>query len=353
MTPDAAVGGASVRLGTELDHETGELVPVRDAERPGGRRGSELLPEIKVLLYPQAGEAVAVWMPALDVAVERQEGSELVDEGDGGACTALLALDDEAEAEARRAANQLRSVRRSRARMRRFMVQNRLTKMWVLTFAGEGLHGDEGRQEAMRLVSLFMRRLRREFFRDRKFAYCFSPELHPGGHGWHINLFLKNVYIDKRQMQRVWAQGNVWYTDFTTDTEDWLGRRLGRVNGTGGGAALSARTARTGARRAASYAAKYGTKDWNNDQLFAPGVHRYEVSEGHQPKVEEFRVRTFDEAAALIAAHPSFGELVYAVSSSEWDDYEGPPVTVCMFDPPVAPRKRRARRRESVQLDPG
>jgi hypothetical protein len=225
--------------------------------------------------------------------------------------------------------NSHRCATRSRGAMRRYMVHNRLTKMWVLTFRGAGLHGEDGWREVNREMHSFIRRLRRNFFRDRPFKYLFSAEPHPDGHGWHVNLMLQNVYIEKNQMQRCWGNGNVWYTDFTRDRQDWLGRSLGRS--AGGGRA----SARAGARRAASYAAKYIGKDLDESSGIPVGAHRYEVAQGFQPPSLRVRVRSFAAGLAYISRHPSFGRVEWHGKSDEWEGWDGPPCEVLFFDAPA------------------
>jgi len=219
-------------------------------------------------------------------------------------------------------------------------VHNRLCKMWVLTFAGEGLHGVEGRREAWRRVQAFVRRLRRTLFRDRPFPYAFSPELHPDGHGWHVNLFLQDLYIDKHQLQRLWGQGNVWYTDFSKDRYvKHTGRRIPavRAGSTGGGIARAA-------AKAAAYACKYAVKDWAVDEI-GEHAHRYEIAEGFQPTEQRFRVKTFADAWDLINAHPAVGErLDWLKLDCDMEGWNGPPMRLLRFARPVRPHVKRVNR---------
>lgn len=294
-------------------------------------------------MWPQCGEAVAVWSPVrredVEESAERAVRSARVDDGSIVVDERPRVLDDESVE-----ANRERAARRARARFRRFCVANRLTRMWVLTFAGEGLHGPAGLEQAKSCVQAFIRRLRRTLLRDRRFPWAFSCEPHPQGHGWHVNLFLPPVFLGKRDVQRVWGHGNVWFTDFERDAEDWLGRRIGGEVRAGGGGARSARNARRGSRRAASYGAKYAAKLWSDPDVFPPGVHRYEVAEGFAPRVDEVRVQDFGAAAAVVVSHPSFGELLWRMSSDDWVDYDGPACSVWMFDAPQRESRRRRRR---------
>jgi len=225
------------------------------------------------------------------------------------------------------------------------MVHNRLVKMWVLTYSGEGQHDY---LQVMADVAAFIRRLRRNLFRGKPIPYLFAAELHPSGHGWHVNLMLQNVFIDKRQMDRLWGHGNVWYTDFTKDKTDWLGRRTGRRPGRGGS------TGRAAARVAASYAAKYIVKQMDEDDR-PRGVHRYEVAEGFQPQVVTRRLPTFNDALRWVKDHPSFGTPTYAWRSNDEPEgaWFGPPCEVVWFDAKPNPsRKRDRRRRDAASSSP-
>lgn len=330
----ASLGDGSLLVHRGLEQSRSRRVPV---DHVG------IAPPVKVLVWPQCGEAVAVWSPVRreDVAesAERALRSAVVDDASSVVDEDDRVLDDESVE-----ANRQRAVRRARTRFRRFCVANRLTRMWVLTFAGEGLHGPDGLERAKRCVRAFIRRMRRTLMRDRPFPYAYSFEPHPKGHGWHVNLFLAPVFVEKRHVQRVWGHGNVWFTDFERDSEDWLGRRIGGEVRAGGGGARSARNARRASRRAASYGSKYATKVWNDPSVFPPGVHRYEVAEGFAPRRQEVRVQDFSEAAAVVVSHPSFGELLWRMSSDDWVDHDGPACMVWMFDAPQRESRRRRRR---------
>ncbi len=293
--------GLSLGIRTQLDHEFISL------------------DSVVVSLFPSCGEAALTFAPmAMGRPANVDENGELVP-------SLWSELDDEEKSER----NSHRGATRSRGAMRRYMVHNRLTKMWVLTFAGDGQHGADGWRRTNEEMHSFIRRLRRNFFRDRPFPYLFSAEPHPDGHGWHVNLMLPNVFIDKHQMQRCWGNGNVWYTDFTRDREDWLGRSLGRA--AGGGRA----SGRAGARRAASYAAKYIGKDLDESSDIPAGAHRYEVAQGFQPVALRVRVRSFAAGLAYIGRHPSFGRVEWHGKSDEWEGWDGPPCEVLFFDAPA------------------
>lgn len=140
--------------------------------------------------------------------------------------------------------------------------------MWVLTFADA--HRD--RRDVMWLVGKLARRLRVQKFASG-FPYWYSPDLHPGGHGWHVILFIP-TWIDHGLMAELWGHGYVWVTDFEASAVGPKGESLGLC-----------RTAREGWRRAAQYGCKYAQKDWSPETI-SPAEHRYEVAQGFQPIFE-------------------------------------------------------------------
>jgi hypothetical protein len=312
--PAGEAGGPSLgiwtQLGNRIDPQSGEILPSSSFQS---------LASVVVTLYPSCGEAVACYSP----------------QSMGDDPNSAPSKWSELEEEERWDQNLNRSTRRSKANMRRYMVENRLVKMWVLTFGGDGLHGQDGYRQVMREMHAVMKRIRRDFFRGKPFPYLFAPEPHPNGHGWHVNLMLPNVFIEKRQMQRCWGNGNVWYTDFTKDRTDWLGRSLGRSSGSQRG------SARSGARRAAAYAAKYIDKEIAVTD-YPPRSHRYEVAQGFQPIETRARFQSFAAARRFIQSHPSFGASVWEGSSADWDEWFGPPVEVFFFDPPMSGSRRSA-----------
>ena len=96
---------------------------------------------------------------------------------------------------------------RARVRSRRYFVFNRLRYMWVLTFADPPAE----RTAVMARVAEFARRLRNDL--DTSVPYWYSPELHPGGHGWHVNLFVP-LRLEHARVAELWGHGFVWVTDF-------------------------------------------------------------------------------------------------------------------------------------------
>jgi hypothetical protein len=288
-----------------------------------GNQSYTSLQDVVVKIFPSCGEATAAFVPM-------KMHSKVPD---------LLALPSkwsELAQESRDDSNSRRGTTRSRVKMRQYMVHNRLVKMWVLTFVGEGLHGITGYLQAQLEVAAFMKRLRRDFFRGKPFPYLWAIEPHPQGHGWHVNLMLQNVFIKKSEFQRCWQSsesrinGNVWFTDFTVDREDWLGRSIGGKRGKTAPAG-----SRTAAKLAASYASKYIGKDLHDGSDIPAGAHRYEVAQGFQPVPVIARFETFEQAAWFVLGHPSMGSLEWFSRSCDWDDWDGPPVQLFRFDPPT------------------
>lgn len=178
--------------------------------------------------------------------------------------------------------------------------------MWVLTFA----EARRDRAEVMWLVGDFARRLRVQHV-GSGFPYWYSPELHPGGHGWHVNLFVP-MWLPHGTVEALWGQGYVWATDFERSPVAPKGEPLGLC-----------RTPRDGWRRAAQYGCKYAQKDWSPESV-GPSQHRYEVAQGFQPVPE--RTHVFDLATGRSAAKalvPAEDERCVSTwdsdEESEWD----------------------------------
>jgi DNA-binding XRE family transcriptional regulator len=98
---------------------------------------------------------------------------------------------------ARKAEPWARANGRAASKSRRYFVRNALRYMWVLTLAS----GQYERAVLMAQVSEFARRLR-VALDGRAFPYWYSPELHPGGHGWHVNFFVAPRLVSMRRTQR-------------------------------------------------------------------------------------------------------------------------------------------------------
>ncbi len=73
---------------------------------------------------------------------------------------------------------------RAAAKSRRYFVRNRLRYMWVLTF--EESHTD--RRQVMVSYPTFLGSCEGPW--GHGLPLLVLPELHPGGHGWHVNFFV-------------------------------------------------------------------------------------------------------------------------------------------------------------------
>ena len=182
--------------------------------------------------------------------------------------------------------------------------------MWVLTFARERTD----RRGVMGEVADFARQLR-ALHVGTTFAYWYSPELHPGGHGWHVNFFI-SFRIPHTDMESLWGRGFVWVTDFATSARGPKGEPLGLC-----------RTPRDGLRRAASYGCKYAQKDWSPENV-GPQNHRYEIAQGFTPKSESGWLEKIADAETLLGSLVPTEEQrwVKRWSSDDEPEWNRPPV---------------------------
>ena len=172
---------------------------------------------------------------------------------------------------------------RAASNSRRYFVANGLRYMWVLTFQAKELD----RRSVMQSVSELARRLR-VIQAGQPFPYWYSPELHPGGHGWHVNLFVPTRF-HHAQVEELWGRGFVWVTDFASSQRGPHGEPLG-----------ACRSPQEALRRAAGYGCKYSQKDWSPEHV-GPRNHRYEVAQGFKPAVSTRWLENPLEAEDLIA----------------------------------------------------
>jgi hypothetical protein len=181
--------------------------------------------------------------------------------------------------------------------------------MWVLTFADPPTE----RSAVMALVAEFARRLRNDL--DTSVPYWYSPELHPGGHGWHVNLFVADR-LEHARIAELWGHGFVWVTDFERSPSGPKGEPLGLC-----------RTPREGWRRAAQYGCKYAQKDWDPGAI-GPRNHRYEIAQGFSPVPERCWVNSDAEAWELVAELVPDGEWsnLAVWNSNDDDEWDRPPV---------------------------
>jgi len=161
--------------------------------------------------------------------------------------------------------------------------------MWVLTFRSP----PSERSDVMALVAEFARRVRNDL--GASLPYWYSPELHPGGHGWHVNLFVPGR-LEHARVAELWGHGFVWVLDFERSPVGPKGEPLGLC-----------RTPREGWRRAAQYGCKYAQKDWERGAI-GPRNHRYEIAQGFSPVPERCWLNHDTEAWELIAELVPEGE---------------------------------------------
>ena len=199
---------------------------------------------------------------------------------------------------------------RAATRSLRYFVVNQLRYMWVLTFAASHTN----RREVMAQVADFARRLK-VVRGGEPFPYWYSPELHPGGHGWHVNFFVPFRFAHA-QIEALWGHGFVWVTDFASSMKGPKGEPLG----------LS-RTPREGLRRAAHYGCKYSQKDWSPEHVGAKN-HRYEVAQGFAPEKVCGLVPGPNHAEQLVAELVPEGEWINVMrwDSNDEDEWTRPPI---------------------------
>jgi hypothetical protein len=205
----------------------------RAAVRRPARAGEEARFIWTLSLYPEAGEAGGCVR-----SLREGEGS-----GSGGGC------DPERSA--------VEAARRARGMIRRYCAANRLNRLGTLTYAGEGCHEPA---QLRRDVGGFFRRLRRAL-RGEAIPYLWVPEWHASGHGLHVH-FAVGRYIGQPLIRETWGHGFVHI------------KLIGDLP-VGSG---SLEEARVSARYLAKYAGKaVGVQG-------SPGLHRYEVAQGFQPR---------------------------------------------------------------------
>lgn len=229
-------------------------------------------------LYPDAGEGGGCFVPTL-----RPERV-------GGAAPDLERSQQEA-------------ARRARGKLRRYCAANRLNRFATLTYAGAGCFDP---RQLRADVAEFFRGLRRELG-GRPLPYAWAPELHPGGHGFHVH-FAVARYVRQSLIRDVWARGIVHI------------KLIGDLP-VGSGALEEARLA-------AGYLAKYVSKSLTDERV--PGLHRYEVAQGFQPRARPLLGRS--EEAVLAEACEAMGGAPSRVwRSGDQEGWRGPPAYWCAW----------------------
>lgn len=213
-------------------------------------------------LYPQAGEGGGCFVSS------RQPDRSHVAAGQG--------RDPDRAAE--------KAASRARSKLRRYCAANRLNRMGTLTYG-------EPRCTDPRLlrehVGTFFRDLRAELG-GKSLPYLWVPELHKDRVHFHVH-FAIGQYVAQPRLKAVWGRGFV---------------SIKRLDGgpIGSGALGQARIA-------SRYLSKYVSKTFNDPSARVPGMHRYEVAQGFQPKVQRFYGHTpesvIDQASAVFGAAPA------------------------------------------------
>jgi len=311
--------GAAWRVHTSLDKST-QLGKSENAEERSGWR---------LTTYPSCAEASLVW-----VAPRGERGPRSIAPDGFGYARRLVRAEQEwvssdgelllqelvypeeylVDDSVLRSSAWERANARAAARSRRYFVANRLRYMWVLTFA----EAQSGRSETMALVAEFVRRLRKALAEpgteaERPIPYWYSPELHPGGHGWHVNCFVAERF-EHAWVADLWGHGFVWVVDFCSAAKGPKGEALGLCH-----------TPREGWRRAARYGCKYAQKDWSQEHV-GTGSHRYEVGQRFQPVVVGQWVESRAEAEQLVTEQVPLGAQLSVWDSGESERWSGPPV---------------------------
>jgi hypothetical protein len=195
------------------------------------------------------------------------------------------------------------AARRARAKLRRYCAANRLNRLATLTYAGEGCFDPV---QLRGHVSEFFRGLRSELGGE-SLPYAWTSEWHPGGHGLHVH-FAVGRYVRERLIRQVWGRG-ITHIKRIQDLP------------VGSGAVEEA-------RRAAGYLAKYVSKSLDEDPT--PGLHRYEVAQGFQPRVVPFEGES--EAAVIAAASEEMGSAPVQVwRSATVEGWRAPPAYWCAW----------------------
>jgi hypothetical protein len=150
------------------------------------------------------------------------------------------------------------AARRARGKIRRYAAANRLNRLGTLTYQGAGCH-DSFRLRAD--LAGFFRELRTGLDAG-PLPYVWVPQWHPGGHGLHAH-FAVGRFVPRGLIDRCWGHGFV---------------HIKLLDGLPVGSGELAE-----ARLAARYLAGYAGRDLA-DERRPPGLHRYEVAQGFQPK---------------------------------------------------------------------
>jgi len=198
------------------------------------------------------------------------------------------------------------AARRARKKLRRYAVANGLNRLGTLTY---GPPRCTDPREVREHVGLFFRQLR-EGLGGQRLPYVWVPELHKDGVHFHVH-FAVGRFVRQDLIKTTWGRGFVGI------------KRIGNMP-VGSGRWEQA-------RRNAGYLSKYVSKTFTEPGLRPPGMHRYEVAQGFQPK--ETRLTGCSVQDVLDQASDLMGSThVYLWSSAEKEDWQGPPSIWARWD---------------------
>jgi hypothetical protein len=190
------------------------------------------------------------------------------------------------------------AARRARARVRRYAVANRLSRLATLTYEGAGCFDPVALRADVHEFFVVLRKS----LGGKAFPYLWVPEWHPRGHGLHVHFGL-GEYVHWSVIRAAWGRGHV-DVKLLSDLP-------------------CAASSVTVARRAAGYLGKYVGKAFADDRR-ASGLHRYEVARGFEPRKLVLTGRRVEhvlgQASDLLGAPP---ERVW--QSFEARGWQGPP----------------------------
>jgi len=188
--------------------------------------------------------------------------------------------------------------RRAKGKLRRYCAANRLNRLGTLTYRGAGCHDQ---RQVRAHVGTFFRTMRAELD-GKPIAYAWVPEWHKTDHGLHLH-FAVGRFIPRSLIAASWLHGFV-HIKVIGDLPVGSGT-LGE------------------ARKAAGYLSKYVAKSFADDARI-DGLHRYNLAQGFQPRVQRITGRSPDavigEASARVGAEP-----ILRWSSADVPDWQGGP----------------------------
>ncbi len=190
------------------------------------------------------------------------------------------------------------AARRAKGKLRRYCAANRLNRLGTLTYRGAGCHDQ---REVRAHVGAFFRALRVELD-GKPIPYAWVPEWHKTDHGLHLH-FAVGRFIPRSLIAASWPHGFV-HIKLIGDLPVGSGT-LGE------------------ARKAAGYLSKYVVKSFADDFRIG-GLHRYDLAQGFQPRVQRITGRSPDavitDASARVGADP-----ILRWSSADVPDWQGGP----------------------------